>query len=190
MPTLVTIYHKDLGRTEMTSVSAEEALSHGDEWALTSWPGQDTAAPAGAGPTSREQAVEEGLAPASAGMTTEGVSAGLPAAVSPVPPNYVVPLPTLAMKTSFGDSASGELPADGARAAEAEAAHTEAAANAGSADKGDDPDANMADEEFGAYSVKHKGRGSYAVMKGDEVVAEGLSKADAEAKAGELNTAG
>lgn len=41
---------------------------------------------------------------------------------------------------------------------------------------GDDPG-----DEVGGLVAKHKGRGVYIVVKGDETVAEGLTKAEAEA---------
>jgi hypothetical protein len=51
----------------------------------------------------------------------------------------------------------------------------------GADDAGDDED-----EGFGSYTVKRKGRGKYAVFQGDDVIAEGLTKAEAEAHAKDL----
>lgn len=43
-----------------------------------------------------------------------------------------------------------------------------------------------ADETRGEFTIKHRGRGTYAVMKGAEIVEDGLTKAGAEAKADSL----
>jgi len=45
------------------------------------------------------------------------------------------------------------------------------------------------DEAVGEYTIKHAGRGKYKVFKGDEEVASGLTKPDAEAEAAALQSA-
>lgn len=42
--------------------------------------------------------------------------------------------------------------------------------------------------EFGSYSVEHRGRGKYAVVQGDTVIADSMSKAEAETHARGLMT--
>lgn len=41
-----------------------------------------------------------------------------------------------------------------------------------------------------AYTIRHKGAGKYAVLNGEEEIATGLTKSDAENKAAELNGLG
>lgn len=50
------------------------------------------------------------------------------------------------------------------------------------------PPGNEEPQTIGAFTVVRGGQGSYKVMKGAEVVADRLPKAEAEAKARELNT--
>jgi len=50
--------------------------------------------------------------------------------------------------------------------------------------------ASEPDETVGDYTVRRGYQGTYKVLKGEQVLAEGLSKADAEAKAAEMKAQG
>lgn len=84
--------------------------------------------------------------------------------------------------TSRADGLQHQLDAE--RQAHAE---TRALLDAATAPAGDDKDA---DETVGDLTVKHRGRGTFAVMRGDTVLVDGLTKEAAEAKANEMKTQG
>ena len=50
-----------------------------------------------------------------------------------------------------------------------------------------DDDAAGPDEVVGEYAIKHQGRGLWMILKGDETIAKGMTKPDAESKVAELS---
>ncbi len=69
-------------------------------------------------------------------------------------------------------------------------AETRALLDAATAPSGDGGGSGEADETVGDLTVKHRGRGTFAVMHGDTVLVDGLTKEAAEAKANEMKAQG
>lgn len=84
---------------------------------------------------------------------------------------------------SRADSLQQQLDAE--RQAHAE---TRALLDAATAPQGGD--SSETDEKVGDLTVKHRGRGTFAVMRGDTILADGLTKEAAEARADEMKAQG
>jgi hypothetical protein len=198
MPKKVVAYHKDDGPVEMYSINAREAVAlHPDEWSMTPFAKAQASEPVQLLPpdeatdsenlpvirtvqvVEREDGVpvlqigsghEDGKPPAGrAGFeNVERLPPGIPALGEGETPEDVL----------RRDSREATRSGDDAAQAGAENTETQRPQDAVSqTGAGDDT----------PHVAKHRGRGSWSVMKGDEEVVESLTKDEAEKKADELN---